>query len=353
MKMCQAFADNGHEVVLLAPGSLDRVGGAKSQIFSFYGVKDNFNIKFISVPFLKGWTLIYGFLASRLAFKLKPDLVYGRNIAGCTFSSFYGLNVAVECHTPTSCLNSILLWFCSKLKNFKKVVVITHSLKDVFVSHFPTLSNNIQVLADGADEFPKDVKLIKFQGNSKHPQVGYVGSLFRGKGMELILKLARKLPNMDFNIVGGADSDIDHWKQFCMDLPNVYFYGHVPHANVPSYIISFDIMLLPNQREVSTYRSSSTNIGDWTSPLKAFEYMAAGKPIICSDLPVLREIFDTKNAILCSPDDIDSWTSALEVLSHDQGLRSKLGENARAIFTNKYTWKIRARKALSTFQKSD
>lgn len=350
MKMCQAFADNGHEVVLISPGTLNKGGAPNSKIYSFYGVKDNFNIEFISAPSIRGWTLIYGFLASRRAVRLSPDLVYGRNIAGCTFSSISGLDVFIECHTPTSWLNSIMLRYCNRLNRLKKLIVITHSLKDVFARQFPLLSKKIEVLPDGADEFPENVKHIELIGNSMCLQVGYVGSLFVGKGMELISKLARSLSDIDFNIVGGADSDIEHWEKICKDLSNVHFYGHVPHSDVPGYIRAFDIMLLPNQRVVSTHGSSSANIGDWTSPLKAFEYMAAGKPIICSDLPVLREIFNSENAVLCCPDDVDSWASELVSLSEEIDRRLMLGNNAKAIFTSKFTWKRRAYKIVTTFQ---
>jgi glycosyltransferase involved in cell wall biosynthesis len=82
------------------------------------------------------------------------------------------------------------------------------------------------------------------------------------------------------------------------------------------------------------------------SPLKLFEYMSAGKPIVASDLPVLREVLDEANAVLVDPEDADAWARALESL-RDAGLRERLGVRARRDFLERHTWDIRARKVLA------
>ena len=84
------------------------------------------------------------------------------------------------------------------------------------------------------------------------------------------------------------------------------------------------------------------------SPLKLFEYMAHGLPIVSSDLPVLKEVLeDGRNALLCDPDDIESWISAITQLQHDKLLRRQLSLQARDDFEQNYTWEIRAAKALA------
>ena len=83
------------------------------------------------------------------------------------------------------------------------------------------------------------------------------------------------------------------------------------------------------------------------SPLKVFSYMAAGKPILCSDLPVLREVIeDGRNGILVPPDDPDAWAIALQRLLGDPALREKLGSTARADFLAHHTWSQRAVRVL-------
>jgi glycosyltransferase involved in cell wall biosynthesis len=83
------------------------------------------------------------------------------------------------------------------------------------------------------------------------------------------------------------------------------------------------------------------------SPLKLFEYMASGKPILASDLPVLREILtDGVNCKLASPDDPSEWVKALELLVQDRAYAMKLGDVAKKELIEKYTWKCRAQKVL-------
>jgi len=85
----------------------------------------------------------------------------------------------------------------------------------------------------------------------------------------------------------------------------------------------------------------------YMSPLKIFEYMAAGKPIICSDLPVIREVLSENNAMLCDPNNIEQWVKAITILKNDPLSRRRLGNNARKTLQSNYTWAIRAEKVLS------
>jgi glycosyltransferase involved in cell wall biosynthesis len=83
------------------------------------------------------------------------------------------------------------------------------------------------------------------------------------------------------------------------------------------------------------------------SPLKVFEYMAAGKAIICSDLPVIREVLDNgRNAKLCPPEDVDEWERALVFLYSNSEIRKEIADNAKSDFNQHYSWQIRAKKIL-------
>jgi glycosyltransferase involved in cell wall biosynthesis len=75
------------------------------------------------------------------------------------------------------------------------------------------------------------------------------------------------------------------------------------------------------------------------SPLKIFEYMAAGRAIICSDLPVLREVLtDGETARLCHPERLDEWRRAVEELRESPELRRELGKAAQRVLIERYTW---------------
>ena len=126
---------------------------------------------------------------------------------------------------------------------------------------------------------------------------------------------------------------------------NLMFHGYVPYNETERYRQSFDVLLAPYLRKVKGHGPAISNLAQWMSPLKLFEYMGSGRAIICSDLPVLREVVvHNETAVLCDPDAIQEWEMALKRLDHNPELRRQMGKAARKIFSENYTWKSRAKK---------
>ena len=150
--------------------------------------------------------------------------------------------------------------------------------------------------------------------------------------------------------MGGCSADIRHVHAAFSGVRNITFHGHIPHAEVNRYLASFDVLLLPNQKRVGTH-NGGVDIGRWTSPLKAFEYMAAGKAILCSDIPVLREVFEHGvNALLCPPENVAAWKDSLTRLDSDISLRSLLGKSALHCFNERFSWDARVRNIFDNLQ---
>ena len=149
--------------------------------------------------------------------------------------------------------------------------------------------------------------------------------------------------DIEIHIIGGLEEDIKNWKDKIISQ-NVYFYGFIPHKKVGYYINALDVCLLPNQKIVFAYGSDplkdNLNISTFTSPLKLFEYMSHKKPIIASDLPVIREVLNERNSILVKCDDINSWVSAIQNLKNLKK-RQSIAHQALNDFYD-YTWKNRA-----------
>ncbi len=353
MKMCQAFARNGHEVVLIAPDRKNDVEQGVEDAFAFYGVEKCFEI--VKLPWLpiKGRTYIYGLLAGRKAKTLKPDLVYCRNLAGCFFAALFSLPVVFESHGPTEDRGSVSeLMFRGLIRSpcLQKLVVITHALKKDYEAKYLQTRGKIQVAPDGADPIPEGVIPVELPNKGKRLQVGYVGHLYRGRGVDVIVALAKTCDWADFHLVGGSEKDIVFWKDRTVNLKNIIFHGFVSPVNAERIRVAFDILLAPYQHEVSV---SSVNAGGggntvhWMSPIKIFEYMAASKAIICSDLPALREVMDhDRNVLLCPPDDVDAWENGLKRLRDEPELRHRLGAEANRHFTKNFTWQARAKQLL-------
>jgi glycosyltransferase involved in cell wall biosynthesis len=163
--------------------------------------------------------------------------------------------------------------------------------------------------------------------------------------METIAKLAPMTPDLYFEVYGGNEGDISRWREACSSIKNIKLHGHILHEDVGARMADCDILIAPYSSQVQ--HSGKGDIGRWMSPLKLFEYMAAARPMLVSDLPVVREVLqDGKSALMCTPDDVESFAKALRLLAADPDLRGRLGRAARRKLEEEYTWDIRARRVL-------
>ena len=111
-----------------------------------------------------------------------------------------------------------------------------------------------------------------------------------------------------------------------------------------------DVVLAPYLRNVQG-QGGSRNIAEGMSPLKLFEYMAHGKPIVSSDLPAIREVLrDSVNSVLVSPDNPPNWVKALQRLRENKGFRDQIGRQAKADFLAKYSRIARATNILKEIE---
>ena len=178
------------------------------------------------------------------------------------------------------------------------------------------------------------------------PVVGYAGHLYAWKGVDVLLRALALVPNARGLIVGGHDKepDLERVKTLARSLgiaDRVTFIGLVEPAKVPEYLARAMILALPNPASaISTH---------FTSPLKLFEYMAAGRAIVASDLPSIREVLrDNEQALLVTPGDAEALAAAIRRLLEDRSLAERL---ARATYAEapQYVWARRAEKLEALF----
>lgn len=345
MKMCQAFSDNGHEVVLLAPNQEKKYEKEINDIYEYYGVKNNFVIKRIWHPNLKGGIFFY--ILGIFIYLLKNkdfNIIYGRFLYGCYVATLLKNEVIFESHESIDDMKKyriIILKKIIKNKYFKKLVVISQELKKIYSKSGIINSDKIQIAHDGADEVLNFNTKVKLMGEKNSLKVGYVGHLYNGRGIELMIECAKKIEDTTFHIVGGINEDITYWESYVkkLGLVNIYFYGFVSPKQTVYYRNSFDVLLAPYEKQVSVFGNSG-DTSKFMSPLKIFEYMSSKKAIIASDLPVLREILNPKNAILVEPENINDLVKAVCVLKKKEN-RDWIANNALSDF-KKYSWKNRA-----------
>jgi glycosyltransferase involved in cell wall biosynthesis len=345
MKMCGAFARCGNTVTLFATQGPD----TSDDLFAYYGVAKSFTIRFDypeperkRKPYLGSpyrWSLAREFR------RKPPDLFYGRDVVRLLAAAHFGRPVVCEVHDlpcETGRFRRLI-----EHPALKRIVCITEALKADLIAAHPKLSPaKIIVSPDAADPPPEGLRpTVLRKSRPGQVNVCYTGSLYPGKGMEIIAQLPRDCVWADFHLVGGTDEDIGRWQRELVSFPNVFFYGpQAPHT-VAGYIKAADIVLAPYQRRVEGH--GGAEIGRWMSPLKVFEYMALAKPIIASDVPVLREALSHGiTAILVPPDDTNAWTEVLRSLAREPDTRHALGARAYAAFEDRFTWVSRSQSIL-------
>jgi len=337
MKMCSALVKAGVSVQLFF---LDERQGEQNYtgLFNDFGIEDGF-------PFTP--------VLSKNGFRGHLTLAYKTALAGCSriltrsliagyFTTLFERPTILELHKPLHDHEYAMARECFRAPSFVKLIVITAALKGWYEAKFPELKGRIAVLPDAADPLEGEADFELANGGEASLHVGYSGQLYKGRGLELIVELAHDMPQLMFHIVGGQEKDIEYWRSETQDCSNVVFYGHIPHSKIGSFLQSVDVLVAPYQKEVFVH-GNQRNTVQWMSPLKVFEYMASGKAMIVSDLPVIHEVLQSgDNAFLCGPDDHKEWQSALLKLAEDVGLRKRLGDRAKTEFLAKYTWKKRA-----------
>lgn len=348
MKMCGAFAHNGHAVTLVAPDRPEQEADV-DDVFGFYGVERNFGIVRAPWKAWKGRAYLYARSAARIVDEAAPDIVYGRALPACYFAARAHCEVIYESHSPVRDFERIVNWMFGRLirnANFRHLVVITDALNRDYQRHYPKLRGRVRTAHDGADNYePGQLEAHSGSNDRQSLQVGYVGQLYPGKGMELIAELAALCPWADFHVIGGISGDILRWKHEVARATNLQMHGFLRPAEVKSRILEFDVVLAPFQERLVFHGGGYFSSAQWLSPLKIFEYMAAARPIVCSDLPVLREVLNEQNSILVEPADVQAWARALGRL-RDPELRRRIAAKAHADFAARYTWSARARKVL-------
>jgi glycosyltransferase involved in cell wall biosynthesis len=347
MKMCQALADEGAVVILFAPPGQAEL--PREELERAYGVRLRFEIRRVrQMPVIGRRGLAP--IAVRAARAFGCDAIYTRGVDFAWWSAAAGLPTLLEVHQPpTGHLGRLCFGGFVPLAR-GRLAVISRQLEEKLRREYPLLrGRSLLVLPDAVDldlyqNLPTPpVARERLHMASMANTIGYFGSLVAGRGLELILALARRFPEAAFLICGGEPSAVQAWRSRSADCRNIHWTGHLPNAEVPLYQAACDVLLMPYERRVTVQGVGDTS--ETMSPLKLFEYMASGRLILASDLPALREMLNGNNCMLLPPDDTGSWESALRNALSDPPLRLRLAAQA-CTDVAPYSWRNRARAVL-------
>ena len=342
VKTCEAFAEAGVETELFAPNAQREI---KDDIFSYYKVKNNFFIK-------RKWCLdiknnyrirYLTFLISLIFSKISRDrFIFTRHPEIVFIFSLLGHRVIFELHNWIEQSKKKRLFL---IKKSFFIVATTQAIKDKLVKNGFN-SKKVVVAPNGVDlrdfdsSFSKEDIRAKLKISFDKIIILYSGHLNRRKGVYTIIKAARYLPDKyQIIFVGGLKGDIEKLKKVTSNCQNIKILGSRKYSEVPLYLKAADILIIANSGVDDVEKN-------YTAPLKLFEYLAAGRIIIASDVPAIREFLDDTAAVFVEPDNALKLADAIQRISDDPEKQKKLISNSSEL-AKKFTWQKRAEKIIN------
>lgn len=345
IKMCEAFGKAGHEVTLFAMGEPNTDARI---IFESYNVAGHFRLslsKTARIPMLSNYKRLKHISEQMKNFG-RPDMVYGRDPVALALYAPPRIPMVFEAmRAPSNKAEHSAIAKLTKKPGFCGIIALSDALKQVLLRQFPALKPEQIFVAHDAAEVPENIsgkaqKIPPVTGRKDATKIGYAGSFHHGKGLSMIFKIAPLLPDCDFHILGGSKDELAKVARL-NPLGNIILHGHRPHSEIAGMLKAFDIVLAPYQH--AALIKTGKNISRWISPMKVFEYMAAGRPIVASDLSILREFLtDRENALLVPAGDPLAWVEAIQALRSDPELGKTLARKALADLKGNFTWDKRA-----------
>jgi glycosyltransferase involved in cell wall biosynthesis len=375
VQMCEAFAVSGAEVTLLYPSRSNPPELQTTDIWNFYGVERIFQAE--RLPVLDVYSMAHhlphslvglweNFAAllvllsfcSALITRLlrEPDaIIYSRDPLPLALIAWLwprrAKRLFFEAHTyPSTRLGlRVRRWLAERIGGF---IVITDHLRQRY-QQLGVLSERLLVAHDGIRR-----QRFQIEGDRTHwrarigwPEetfiVGYMGrfhTLGMDKGLNDLVSAAmalfreRSARPIYLALVGGPPEYVEalrkHVRTSGISVDMILYAGQVHAAYVPGYLRAFDVCTMPFPW--------TEHFAYYASPMKLFEYMASGSPIIATHLPSTAEILcDGRNALLVPPGDPEALSGALRRLRDDLELSNRLSVQASQDVLA-YTWEARA-----------
>lgn len=339
MKTLEAFSLAGVQVELVVP---TRKAQSFEDPFDYYNVQNRFPITTLPVGDFLSWGPL-GFLVSAFLFARKvqslpvfkeADVLYSRDALVLLNYLARGRTIVFEAHAKPSLVSRIVA------RHATRVVVISEGLRIAY-EKVGVAANNIVVAPDAVDErlfdgAPTRDDARTMLGLPKDAAIAlYAGHLYPRKGAGTLAEAAQFLPNVLCVFVGGTKEDVAAFRERWGHEPHIKIIGHIPHAQVPTYLRAANVLVLPNSAQ-------NENAAQFTSPMKLFEYLASGTTIVASYVPAIREVLDENSAYLVNPDDPQALA---------RGIEEALGDQTRAqralSLSRNYTWGARVRVILA------
>ena len=346
---CEALGKAGLQLTLVTP----KCAGTRQSIFEYFKIdqsfthKKIFTIDVVHAPgryILRNGTFFIA-ITVYLLYKRILAWIHGKKIIvyvrGEVILALVPLMRFIPIFWETHQIRNYESFYAQALKRVSGIVVITERLKSSLIEKYRISEAKIVVARDAVnmDAFQTSVApadIWNSHGISSTKKIAlYAGTLSEEKGVHVLAHAAAYIPD-DVQIVflGGTDSQIENFKNLYSTSTNISIIGRVPHHMVSQYIQSAHMVVLP---DLATFTFSNL----YTSPMKLFEYMASGKPILASKIPSLSEVLGDETTFWFESGNETSLAEVIKEVIKSPEKASEIGARAR-VLASSYTWQKRA-----------
>ena len=333
MKMCEAFSKLRYDVNLLVINSKNI-----KKINKIYNIKNRFNIfSIFSNIIILNFILRVIFSIKILIKKLDYDALFiSRSIIFSLLACLFKKKIILELHHEITGFSKIIYWL---LRNLNLIDNLRFIFLNKKLNRIYKINKKKYLILDDA------VNLRDFNHKEKKKfkkTCVYIGSFFEGKGIEQILRLAKKNKKVSFHLYG----EIKYLNILNKD-ENVKFFNYVNYSKIPKILSKYSVALMPYQNKVKG--RGSIYLQKYMSPLKMFDYMAAKMIVIASNLGVYKHILKNNfNCKLVEVNKDDEWSNAIQSSFENTTKNKYLKKNAYKT-VQKYTWDKRCKSIINFF----
>jgi glycosyltransferase involved in cell wall biosynthesis len=353
VKVCHALKQCGQDVQLWVP-EFERAQWP--QIAEIYGISEQFDITWL--PFNKKLKQYdFSYLSVRKTIDWGADVIYTWALQAAFIGNVFGKPVAMEFHDfPMGFMGPKIFRMFMRLPAQKLIMTTTRALANGIEEKYGLTFKDadLQIAPNGTDPdryrgLPLPSVARTQLGLPDGFTVGYTGHFYPGRGMDLLTAIAKALPEVQFLWVGGMDKHIAPWKETLAaeGIKNVTITGFIPNHHLPLYQAAADVLVMPYAQKIEG--SSGGNIAPVINPMKMFDYLSVGRPIIASNIPVFHEVLTPDLAVFCDPDDAAEWADVIRKLSQDPSLCQTM-RKAALEKAQHYSWKNRAEKSITMLE---
>ena len=334
LKFCDSLSKFKHLIFLLPNLKIN-----KKKILLNYNLSNRIRFKSVKDQELTGKFSKILFLLKVISYVKKNfqdnDYIVGRSILCSIFLSFLNKKNTLELHHDITGLTKV----------FFKILMLTSLKKNIsFIFINKALVNDLNVykqkyviLDDGAD-------IIKEKSKKKFKKTCvYIGSFYQGKGIEIISDLAKILPEIKFHLYGNFS--VLNQRKFQIKNQNITLMKSLKYSEVSSVLKRYHVGLMPYQNKIMA-KSRNLEISKYISPLKMFDYLAAGNIIVASDLKAYKHVLKNNfNAFVISNKKLNIWKKKIHSILLNPKNYNYIKKNGLNT-AKKFSWDIRAKKFL-------